>query len=335
MAECRAIKETMPFLLTESLSRDQREMAHEHIESCATCGAEWADYQDSWRMMGELPDVEVPGRVRERFLAAINLPAAYAPIIPFRHRPAARWLAQAAAVVVLAGGSYYAGHRSFSDRRPIDTGSPLVTSVAPAYSIAETRVLPASQINPNIEGRPNIQNVQFVDSDPADNKVGLSFDVTSRVTVTGRPNDKSMVRLLSYVLENDDAVTPSRSRAIEWVRQTYSDQAATDPEIATALAKVLRNDEHEGVRIRAAETLKGLPAAVSSQTRNALIDALKSDPNPAVRIKAVEALANLARNGSAFDPAMIDTLRQKAAQNDENLYVRVKAAEVLSNIRPQ
>jgi HEAT repeat protein len=119
------------------------------------------------------------------------------------------------------------------------------------------------------------------------------------------------------------------------VRQTYSDPAYADPEIARSLAKVLRNDEqHEGVRIRAIETLTTLPPSVASQTRDALIDALKSDPNPAVRIKAVEALANMTRAGATLDPAMVDTLRQKANQDDENLYVRVKAAEALSSIKP-
>ncbi len=121
---------------------------------------------------------------------------------------------------------------------------------------------------------------------------------------------------------------------MEWVRRTYSDPQYADPEIANALAKVLRNDSHEGVRIRAVDTLTTLPPTVGSQARDALIEALKSDPNPAVRIKAVEALANMARNGQTLDAAMVDTLRQKASQDDENLYVRVKAAEALSNIKP-
>jgi len=97
---------------------------------------------------------------------------------------------------------------------------------------------------------------------------------------------------------------------------------------------VLRNDEHEGVRIRAVDTLTNLPVASTSPTRDALIDALKSDPNPAVRLKAVEALLNLAQHGAVLDPEAVDTLRQKASQNDENLYVRMKAAEALKNIKP-
>jgi HEAT repeat protein len=143
-----------------------------------------------------------------------------------------------------------------------------------------------------------------------------------------------MVRLLSYVLESEDRVKPSSSRAIDWVRDTYSDLNNADPEIADAVAKVLRSEQHAGMRIRAVETLKTLPATGDSP-RDALIEALRSDPNPAVRIKAVDALAKLAGSGATLDGTAVDTLRQKAAQEDENLYVRVKAAEALSKIRPQ
>jgi hypothetical protein len=319
----------MPLLLTEALDHGRRELTHQHIESCPACAAEWKAYNETWGLLGVLPEVEVPARVREQFLGAIAEPAK---VVPMLQRIAPKWLAQAAAVVILVGGSYYAGHRT---RRVELKPSPATLQSVQPYSIAETRVLPATAISPNIEGRPNIQNVQFVDTNASDHKIGLSFDVTSRVTVTGSPTEKSMVRLLSYVLENQNGtMSPSRSRTIEWMKQTYSDPQNAEPEIAAALANVLRNDAHEGVRISAIETLKTLPGA-SPQTRRALIDALKSDPNPAVRIKAVEALANLARAGGQMDPLMLDTLRAKAAQDDENMYVRVKAAEALSNIRPQ
>ena len=328
MVDCHAMRESMPLLLTDSLDRSRREQTHQHIESCAACTAEWNAYKETWSLLGALPEVDVPARVRDQFLAEFATPEN---VVAIRRRSSARWLAQAAAVVILVGGSYYAGNRT--RRVELKPTEAKLQSVQP-YSIAETRVLPASAMSPTIEGRPNIQNLQFVDSGASDNKIGVSFDVTSRVTVTGSPTDKSMVRLLSYVLENENSnMAPSRSRAIEWVKQTYSDPQNADPEIAGALAKVLRSDSHEGVRISAVDTLKTLPG--SSATRLALIEALKSDPNPAVRIKAVEALANMSHSSGQMDPATLDTLRAKASQEDENLYVRVKAAEALSSIRPQ
>ncbi|HEX9160550.1 MAG TPA: HEAT repeat domain-containing protein [Thermoanaerobaculia bacterium] len=333
MVDCHAMRESMPQLLTESLDQGRRELAHQHIESCPACTAEWNAYRETWTLLGALPEVEVPARVRERFLAELAPAAAVDNVVPFRRRVATKWVAQAAAVALVVGTSFYAGHRS----RGVEiTPTKATVERMPAYSIAENRVLPASALSPDIQGRPNIHNVQFVDPDASDNKIGLAFDVTSHVTVTGSPTDRSMIRLLAYVLENENSdVSPSRTRAIEWVKQTYSDPQNADPEIASALAKVLRNDSHTGVRISAVDTLKTLPGSVSADTKAALIDALKSDPNPAVRIKAVEALANIARSGATMDAATLDTLRQKAAQDDENLYVRLKAGEVLSSIRPQ
>jgi hypothetical protein len=337
MAECSAVNESMPLLLTESLDAARREAAHQHIESCAVCGEEWSAFKETWAVMGDLPEVEVPARVKAKFLDRAGLTAELPKnVVPFHRKPAFKWVAQAAAVALLVGGGYFAGAKRVDTTiRPTAPTVELAHSNYRPVSLAETRVLDAATLSPEIQGRPKISNLQFLDADASNQDVAVSFDVTSRWTVNGNPRDKSMVRLLSYVLENESASTTPRADTLEWVRQTYSDPAYADPEIARSLAKVLRNDEqHEGVRIRAIETLTTLPPSVAAQTRDALIDALKSDPNPAVRIKAVEALANMTRTGTVLDPSMVDTLRQKAGQNDENLYVRVKAAEALSNIKP-
>ncbi len=340
MAECSAVSESMPLLLTESLDAARREMTHQHIETCALCSDEWSAFRETWSVLADLPELDVPAHVKQKFLSRAGLLAELpGNVVPFHRRSAFKWLAQAAAVVVLVGGAYFAGDRNADRMEPtsatIGTVTPIDTTNVSArpYALAESRVLNAGALSPEIQGRPNVTNVQFVDDDASDDQIAVSFDVTSRWTVNGNPREKSMVRLLSYMLESDAAMTP-RSNTLEWVRQTYSDPAYADPEIANALAKVLRNDAHEGVRIRAIETISTLPASVATETRDALITALRSDPNPAVRIKAVEALANMTRSGAVLDAATLDTLRQKASQDDENLYVRVKAAEALGNIKP-
>jgi hypothetical protein len=328
----------MPFLLTESLDAARREETHQHIENCAVCSEEWSAYQDTWRMMDDLSEVVVPPAVKDRFLAAAGIAPQRVEtnVVPFRRKPALKWVAQAAAVVLLAGGGYFFGTQTPQAPTAIrgfrETPS---VKVEPAnfLSIAETRTVDASALNPQIEGRPNINNVTFLDGDASDEQIKVAFDITSRWTVSGNPRDKSMVRLLSYMLESEAGIAP-RSNALDVVRRAYSDPANADPEIAQALAKVLRNDEHEGVRIRALDTLSNLPANVAPSTRDALIEALKNDPNPAVRLKAVEALTNMAQSGATLDADAVNTLRLKAAQDDENLYVRVKAAEALSNIKP-
>ncbi|HEY6137193.1 MAG TPA: HEAT repeat domain-containing protein [Thermoanaerobaculia bacterium] len=346
MSDCTLMREQMPLLLTESLDPVRRETTHQHIEQCAACGEEWTGYRETWSFLEQLPELEVPPRMKQEFLNRVNPPVESADVVPFRRRPAFRWLAQAAAVVVIAGGSYLAGHRTTTSSTTVfdkpatqTTTEAKITSATPyqpaAFSIAESRVLPANSISPVIEGRPDIQNVSFTQLNAPDDQIGVSFDITSHMTVTGRPTDKTMVRLMRYVLENEDRMAPSQSRAIDWVRSTYSQPGNADPEITRALANVLRNDTHEGVRIKAVETLTNLPAGgATSDSREALIQALKTDPNPAVRLKAVEALSNLLKKGGQADPATLDTLRAKAAQDDENMYVRVKAAEALGSVKP-
>lgn len=339
MSECSAVREGMPLLLTESLNATRRELTHQHIEGCSLCSAEWDAYRETWSVMGDLPEVAVPARVKEQFLRKAGITPLPNNVVPFHRRPAFKWIAQAAAVAVLVGGSYFFGDRNADRFQPapagatIDSVTPFEHTSAKPISIAETRVLDAEALSPEFEGRPNINNVQIVDGNASDDKVTISFDVTSKWTVTGSPNDKSIIRLASYMIENEDVVT-TRSNAIDWVRRTYSDPANANPEIATAWARQLNNDSHEGARIRAVETLTNLPPAVATPTRDALIAALQNDPNPSVRLKAVEALANMAASGATLDKTTVDTLRQKAMQQDENQYVRVKAAEALSKIKP-
>jgi hypothetical protein len=334
------MRENMPLLLTESLDLEQRERTHQHIETCLICAGEWSAYKETWQTLEALPVLDVPARVKQRFLSEVSPASVKTNVVPFRRRSAARWLAEAAAVVIVGGSAFYAGHRVTSPAPLNQTPAQLTaiqqaTPITPYYSIAESRVLPAASVSDQIEGRPDIQNVQFSDASPTNNQIGVSFDITSHMTVTGRPTDKSMVRLLRYVLENEDKESPSRSRAIDWVRTTYSHVGNPDPEITEALANVMRTDEHQGVRIKAADTLRSMQSAMTDGTRDALVEALKNDPNPAVRISAVEALAKLAHSGVALDPNMVDALRKKASQGDENVYVRVKAAEALSSIQPR
>lgn len=322
------MRERMPQLLTESLDASSRETTHQHIEQCAVCAADWSDFQETWRVLGELQEVPLPAGARERFLNTIEPKGN---VVPFTRRSAMKWLAQAAAVVVVLAGSFVAGRET----RPVSAvteARPEITDIRPAsYSLADNIVLPASSVNPEIEGHPNFENVRFFE-DAASHEVGVSFDMTSHITIKGRPDDKSMVKLLSYLLQNQENPTHTRSNAIQWVKDTYSAQQSTDPEIVKALANVLKNDTHEGVRIKAVEALNSLPPSLAPEVRSALVEALKNDPNPAVRIKAVEVLAHLAGEGGAIDPATVNTLREKAAQPDENTFVRVKAAEALSQI---
>src|SRR5438477_2365069 len=146
MSDCDVMRESMPLLLTESLDAARRELTHQHIESCAACGEEWLAYNETWRVMGDLPELEVPAHVKQKFLAQVMPAEERTNVVPFRRRAAFKWVAQAAAVAVVAGGAYFAGHRpttpTFAKMAPA-----VLTPASPYYSIAETRVLPANAVS--------------------------------------------------------------------------------------------------------------------------------------------------------------------------------------------
>lgn len=316
----------MPQLLIEALDGASRESTHQHIESCLVCETEWIEMRETWDAMGAVPEAAVPARLRTNFLDAVASMEDSRKVVAFRPKSGLKWIAQAAAVVIIATGGWLAGRTTM----PGSSVSPaeLVGVQSASFPISEKLVIPSSQMSKGVEGSPDIQNVRFTQG--SDGTVSMTFDLTSEVTVQGQPDDRNLASLVSYVLANGNQTTQSRSSAIEWVRANSSQ--VNEPEVARALAGVLQNESHEGVRLKAVDALKSISSAGGEpETRAALIEALKNDPNPAVRIKAVQALAEMARS-STPDSKTLDTLREKAQQADENPYVRVKAAEALSQI---
>jgi len=336
MSECTLTREKMPLLLTESLAGGEREDAYLHIEGCEGCSGEWTAMRDTWSLLAVDRDRPVPNRLRARFDAAIaekSAPSVPDNVVSFWRRPAAKWLAQAAAVVTLVGGAYFTGSRAVDGAHPTQTPTAEVAQMPSQFTLAANRIVPASQLAPQIEGAPAISNVRFEESPEQKGQVAVSFDLTSNVTVTGSSDEKSFVSLMAYLLQDRSNPTPSQSDAIQWVRQTYGTARSADPAIVGALANVLQSEANEGVRLRVIDTLAmQAKAGGGEQARNALIEALKNDPNPAVRIKAVEALTNMLSGEGSIDSVTVETLRDKASQADENPYVRIKAAEALSQL---
>ncbi|HVT04713.1 MAG TPA: HEAT repeat domain-containing protein [Thermoanaerobaculia bacterium] len=327
MPECNVVLERMPLLLIEALDVSTREESHQHIEVCSVCATEWAKTRQTWDLMGELPELPVPARVRRGLAMHLEELQPRSNVVAFVPRNRRAWL-QIAASAMLVVGSFFAGSRIHSGR-----SGALASHVAQnaPFRLAENMVLPASSIAPEIQGRPEIRNVKFIDNPTDGSDVGVTFDMTSHVTMTGGSHERSFVNLLSYVLKDSTQMNRTAD-TIQWVKQQYTGADNADPQIVSALASVLKNDSHEGLRLKAADTLRELSGSTVPEAQSALIEALKNDPNPAVRIKAVEALSNLAKARNGLEPASVDTLRKKAVQDDENPYVRVKAAEALKRI---
>jgi hypothetical protein len=296
-------------------TRDDRAL-DAHLESCAACRAEVEAAESAWVRLGADPDATMDPTFRRNTLAMLEAETLRRKVVPLRSR---KWMPalQAAAMLVTGVGGYL-----LARGRVAPPAAPASTA-----RIASERVIDADRSIPDLSRQPRLANVAFQPADPA-GRIGISFDVTTRYTVVGKPNEKGVADLLAYMVSGSGANEGARGKAIDLVSQHYAGETPVSPQIVATLAETLRHDKNPGVRKKAAEALAQMPP--SPEIRDAFLVALKSDTNPAVRIVAVEALANAAT--TLRDPAAIETLREKANDDRETGYVRVKAANALQRI---
>jgi hypothetical protein len=194
-------------------------------------------------------------------------------------------------------------------------------------SLVANRTLDASRAALDLSGKPRLANVSYTPADEA-GRVAVSFDVTTRYTVVGKPEDQAVANLLVSLMSGSSGSEGAKGKALDLVSEGTRGGAPVSPEIVTLLRRTLETDKNPGVRKKAAEALAQMPP--TPDTRDALAAALKNDTNPAVRILAVEGLAKAA--AILKDASSIESLRQKAADDRENGYVRSQAALALSKI---
>ncbi|HKB70869.1 MAG TPA: HEAT repeat domain-containing protein [Thermoanaerobaculia bacterium] len=284
-----------------------------HLDSCEKCRTEVEAIERAWVRLGADPDAAMEPEFRREMRAMLEAETLRRRVAPIRAR---RWMPalQAAAMLAMGAGGYLVA-RSAVPARP----SPV--AVAPA------RVIDADRSIPDLSRQPKLANVAFRPAD-ASGRIGISFDVTTRYTVVGKPNERGVADVLAYMVSGSGATEGARGKAIDLVSQHYSGETPVSPQIVATLVETLRTDKNPGVRKKAAEALGQLPP--SPEVRDAFLSALKGDANPAVRIAAVEGLAKAAL--SLRDPAAIETLRERANDDRETGYVRVKAAKALKRI---
>ena len=302
----------------------------DHLSSCPACHAEERRFSATWDRLGADAGAEpspwfgartealLEAEVRRR-AAAAPPPVPVVPIRPARPR-GVRPLLQAATFLLAAGGGWALARYG-------PAALPAAAAGAETIPVVSQRTVDVSQAVPDLSNRPRLANVAFHPAD-ASGKVGVAFDVTTRYTVTGRPDQKGISDLLVYLMSGAADTAGARGRAIEMVSEVSKGPEAPSPEIVAALAETARHDRNPGVRKKAVEALAQLPPTAG--TRDALVTVLRTDENPAVRMRAVEGLARAAM--ALKDPAALDALRARAVDERENGYVRVQAAKFLSKM---
>lgn len=303
--ECRELTEQAIDRLTGQISESRRRDLESHLEVCSVCRAELARIEDSWRTLGADRDAEMTDEFRLQTLALLEDEMTRGRIRAFQPRPRWERLAAQAAALLLAVGAGWLAHGSAGTVRAAKPAAREASSPAANETVSNVSYRPADQAG----------------------RVAVSFDVTGRRTVVGRPEDPAVAGLLAYLVSRGTQTSGEKSQAIELVSSHYgSGNKTVSLEIVRALTATLKKDDNPGVRKKAASALAGFP--MTPEIRSALLDALAKDRNPAVRLTAVEALAAAARQAPA-DERTIESLREKAFDPSENGFVRARAASAL------
>ena len=310
--ECSELTALVVGELTGDTTEEARQDLSRHLDSCAACRAEKDRVESAWRMLGEDRDAAPTPAFRHASLALIEDEMIRQRVRAFRPRP--RWvlpLAYAAGLALAAAGGALVANRAA--RTP-----------APASALASTQKGSPSPL----ESGARLANVSYTPAD-AQGRIGVSFDMESRRTIVGRPDDPEMAKLLAYLVSRSTQTSGEKSQAIEQVSNSYASKSVpASPDVVRALTATLKRDPNPGVRKKAADALAAFP--ITPEIRTSFLEALSADRNPAVRLVAVEVLAASAKESP--DPRTIESLREKAFDPAENGFVRARAASALKGM---
>jgi hypothetical protein len=331
--ECRdvvTVREGVVLGLSRELTKEEGEALRTHLDACESCRRGTEGLELAWAVLGEDPDAQPDALFEARTLALME--GALKARRPFRLQRRISWTTAGLriAALLVAGVAGFFIARATSSGRLTSSGGPDFSSKetgAGSVLLASKRTVDGARTIPDLSEKPRLANVSYRLADEQ-GRIGVSFDVTTRYTVEGRPQDRGIAELLAYMMSGSADTEGARGKAIDLVSQHSREGTPPSPQIVSILVDTLRKDKNPGVRKKAAEALAQLPP--TPETRDALVLALKNDDNPAVRIIAVEGLAKAATE--LKDATTIETLREKAGDEKENGYVRGQAAAALKKI---
>lgn len=331
--ECRnslIVREaTLARLAGRAPAPEEALFVEEHLATCAECRAALEEIESVWARLAEDDGADLaPSRAFLASTSAAIAAEARGNLLPFRARKGADSLLKAASLL-LAGGLGFLLARGTGQvaSGPRIAALPTPSGRSDSVALVSNRTVDASRSALDLSDKPRLTNVAYRAAE-APGRIAISFDVTTRYTVVGKPEDQGIANLLVSLMSGVAETEGARGRALDFVSATTREGAPVSPEIVSLLRSTLETDKNPGVRKKAAEALAQMPPTL--EIRDALAKALKSDVNPAVRILAVEGLAKAA--AVLKDQSTIETLRQKAGDDRENGYVRSQAALALKKI---
>jgi hypothetical protein len=299
---CDSVGKLIPLYFYGELTSDEEDRFEQHLDSCAACTRE-IEHHRSLVAALDTRQAAVPPRLLED--CRVDLMAAIQGGAP-RALPAPKkgpWT-----LFLEAMGATFANFGRF--RQPVGA---LALIALGFFAARFTGSKP-----PSAAGSPSddvFATVRSVRPGPS-GQVQIAFDETRRRTLSGRPDDQAIQKLLLAAAHEENAAV--RVESMDLLKERTG-----STEVRDALLNAVAHDPNDGVRLKALEGLK--PLANDPQVRKTLSQVLLADTNPAVRMQVVDLLV------AHRDDSLVGVL-QGVVKREDNNYVRQKLEKALKDM---
>jgi hypothetical protein len=304
---CDSLSKLIPLYFYGELTPDEEDRLEQHLDQCAVCTRE-IDHQRALAAALDARQASVPPILledcRADLMAAIQGGAARAlPAQPVRQNQKGPWT-----LFLEAMAATFAGLGRL--RQPVGALALITLGFFAARFTGSTSnsvgVAPSDDV---------FATVRSVRSGPS-GQVQIAFDETRRRTLSGRPDDQNIQKLLLAAAHEDNAAV--RVESMDLLKERTGSS-----EVRDALLNAVSHDPNDGVRLKALEGLK--PLANDVQVRKTLSQVLLADTNPAVRMQVVDLLV------AHRDDSIVGVL-QSGVKREDNNYVRQKLEKALKDM---
>lgn len=299
---CDSVGKLIPLYFYGELSADEEDRFEQHLESCAACTSEIEHHRALVAAL-DSRQVSVPPHLlddcRGDLMAAIQGGAPRA-LPTLKKGP---WT-----LFLEAMGATFGNLGRF--RQPVGALALVALGFGAArFTGTSTPTIP---VNPSDDVFATVRSVRSAPS----GQVQIAFDETRRRTLSGRPEDQAIQKLLLAAAHEENAAV--RVESMDLLKERTGSS-----EVRDALLNAVAHDPNDGVRLKALEGLK--PLASDAQVRKTLSQVLLADTNPAVRMQVVDLLV------AHRDDSIVGVL-QGVVKREDNNYVRQKLEKALKEM---
>ncbi len=311
MKEHKKIAKLIPLFFYEELSDTEKRDVQAHVQICEMCRRQFEETQALHQMLdrkiskqpSEEALVQARAQLRDR-LRQENFVRVRDPwwqrFSDFISSAKPAWQIAGVAAALMLG---------FAVGRLAGTLHDTRHDISKKIARAETSENSSSFIN----------NIDLIEYDPQSGNVTIKYKSINDILVRGKVDDAPVRNLLAYAIRTEG----NPGRRLTAVR-AVGGHSFSDLEIESALMYALENDAVDGVRLRAAQSLRTLP--INDKIEKAFIRVLMKDPNPSIRIEAMEALSQV-KEAEDVLPVL-----QDAAKDDENEFIRLRTSGALERL---